>query len=143
MGAHIGACVDSDHVVPVFVMDAPRSFKRAFLMGLFGGDGDSPTSQVSGKTYYVCPAIGYSFSKVNTRQEAGKRCLNQVVQLLAEFGWLAKYFDAEAGGAKYAGELEVIAQVGGVEVGDENLGLRLPGGQHFQLFHCGEEAIEA
>ena len=67
-----------------------------------------------------------------------------VLELLAELLGFGIDLDAEAGGAQLRGQSEVVAEAGGVEVGDEDLGRRArPARSCFELFHRGQQAIEA
>lgn len=90
LGVLVGARINSDHFIPEFVMNAPRAFKRAFLMGLFGGDGESPSSTLTSTSVAIRASIGYSLSKVETKRVAGQRCQAEIIQLLSEFGVIAQ-----------------------------------------------------
>ena len=86
LGLPVGARVNSPHYIPDFIMQAPRSFKRAFLMGFFGGDGVCPSSKRTKKSFTIMMELRYSLSKVVALRDAGQRRLAQVITLLAEFG---------------------------------------------------------
>lgn len=90
MGLKCGDRVAAEDLVPAFVMTAPRLFQRAFLSGLFGGDGHAPTSKKVKVGYSVKMALGYCFTKLATLEPAGVACIDQVIKLLGNFGVIAK-----------------------------------------------------
>src|SRR4051812_28571979 len=61
-----------------------------------------------------------------------------ILQLLAQLRWLGINLNGNTGVAQRRGKLEVICEMGGVEVGDKYLCRSLRCTEHVELFHRGE-----
>ncbi|MBI5159103.1 DNA-directed RNA polymerase subunit B'' [Candidatus Micrarchaeota archaeon] len=85
LGAPTGRRTDSDYCVPKWIMNAPRSVKREFLAGFFGGDGSMPIYVASRKkkNKFRIPLLVQHKRSENV--ESGAEFLRQVSILLAEF----------------------------------------------------------
>lgn len=128
LGVSAGRRADMNaSLVPEFVMHAPRAFKRAFLSGLYGGDGHSPSSKhnTNNKGYSVRMQIDCGLSKRITCREGGVLSTAHIVSLLGEFGVPATVGRTQSLPTKSRGPTErhiVYIAVEGVAVFGERIG---------------------
>jgi len=81
-GAPVGDKVQSDTTVPDWIRDGPKAVKRAFLSSYFGAELSTPSYR--GHKLFRQPV--FKLSRTEDAVDAGKRFVEQVDELLAEFG---------------------------------------------------------
>jgi nucleoside-diphosphate-sugar epimerase len=87
LGVPVGDKVRVDYALPAWVANGHRMIKRAFLRGFFGAE--------LGRVYadsYIAPSLAQS--KDVEYLESGRRWMQQLRDLLAEFGIETSYFEA-------------------------------------------------
>jgi DNA polymerase elongation subunit (family B) len=84
-GLKIGGRMNQDSYLPEFISDpnCPLPIIREFLGGLFGGDGDCPSLNISGNKF---TNLGFGQSKNKIKEDNLRDYLNNISILLQKFG---------------------------------------------------------